>query len=67
MCVKYMHVADEFFASQLTSMPWLLASKIVQYMDIISRVLARHTIGNLIIMGGPCLLGHQLKKGEDGM
>ena len=46
-------------------MPWLLASIIVEYMDIISRVLAWHSTGNLIITDGPCLLGHQVKKGED--
>ena len=33
-------------------------------MDTISRVLARHTTGNLIVMDGPCLLGHRVKKGE---
>ena len=34
-------------------------------MDIISKGLAWHTIGNLIVMDGPCLLGHWVKKGED--
>ena len=29
-------------------------------MDIISRVLAWHTTGNLIITDGPCLLGHRV-------
>ena len=50
--------------SQLTNMPWLLAGIIVKYMDIISRVLIWHTIGNLIVTVGPCLLGHRVKKGE---
>ena len=36
-------------------------------MDIISKVLARHTTNNLIIMDGPCLLGYQAKKEEDSM
>ena len=43
----------------------LLTSIIVKYMDIISRVLAQHTTSNLIVMDGPCLLGHQETKGED--
>ena len=34
-------------------------------MDIISRVLAWHSTGNLIVMRGPCLLGDRVKKGED--
>ena len=50
--------------SQLVRMPWLLTDIIV---DIISRVLARHTTGNLIVMDGPCLLGHCVNKGEDSM
>ena len=54
-----------FVASQLTSMPWLLISIIVKYMDIISRVLARHTADNLVVTDGPCLLGHRVKKGEN--
>ena len=62
LCVKYMHVVREFLTRQLTSKPWLLTSIIVKYMDIISRVLARHTTGNFIIMDGPCLLGHRVKK-----
>ena len=45
-------------------MPCLLVSIIVKYMDIISRVLVWHTIGNLIVTDGPCLLGHGVKKGE---
>ena len=49
----------------LMSMPWLLTSIIIKHMDIISRMLARHTIGNLIVVDGPCLLGHRVKKGED--
>ena len=53
--------------SQLAGMPWVLASIIVKYMDIISRVLAQHTTSNLIITDGPCLLGHQVKKGEDSV
>ena len=36
-----------------------------KYMNIISRVLAQHTISNLIVMDGPCLLGHWMKNGED--
>ena len=36
-----------------------------KYMDIISRVLARQTTSNLIVMDRPCLQGHQVKKGED--
>ena len=36
-------------------------------MDIIGKVLARHTTGNLIVTDEPCLLGHQAKKGEDNM
>ena len=52
-------------ASQFVSMPWLLTSIIIKYMDIISRVLARHTTSNLIITDGPYLLGHRVKKGED--
>ena len=47
------------------SMPMLLASIIIKYMDIVSRVLARLTTGNLIVMDGPCLLRHRVKKGED--
>ena len=35
------------------------------YIVIISRVLARHTTSNLIVTDGLCLLGHQVKKGED--
>ena len=46
-------------------MHWLLANTIVKYMDIISRVLALQTTGNLIVTDGPCLLGHRVKKGED--
>ena len=38
--VEYTHVAREFLVSQLASMPWLLASIILKYIDIISRVLA---------------------------
>ena len=49
------------------SMPWLLASIIVKYVDIMSRVLAWHTTGNLIITDGPYLLGHQVKKVEESM
>ena len=60
-----MRVACKFLASHLMSMPWLLASIIVKYMDIISRVLAWHTIGNLIVTDGPCLLENRVKKGED--
>ena len=51
--------------NQLVSMPWLLANITVKYMDIISRVLVRHTTGNFIVTDGPCLLGYQVKKGED--
>ena len=54
-----MHVARKFLMSQLVSIPWLLASIIVKYMDIISRVLAWHATSNLIVTDGPCLLGHQ--------
>ena len=36
-------------------------------MNIITRVLAWHSTGNLIITDGPCLLVHQVKKGEDSM
>ena len=53
--------------SQLMSIPWLLASIIVKYMDIISRVLAHHTTSNLIVTDGPGLVGHRVKKGEDSM
>ena len=60
-----MSVACDFLASKLASMPWLLPSIIVKYMDIISRVLAQHTMGNLIVTDRPCLLGHRMKKGED--
>ena len=49
---------------QVMSMPWLLTNIIV---DIISRVLAQHTTGNLIVMDGPCLLGRRVNKGEDSM
>ena len=59
-----MRVARKFLTSQLASVPWLLANIIVKYMDIISRVLARHTTSNLIVMDGPCLLEH-MKKGEN--
>ena len=52
-------------ASQLASMPLLPTSIIVKYMDIVSRVLARHTTGNLIVTDGPCQLGHQVKKRDD--
>ena len=54
-----MYVAHELFASPLTNIPWLLTSIIVKYMDIISKVLARHTTGNLIVMDGPCLEGRR--------
>ena len=60
-----MSVACEFLASKLASMPWLLPSINVKYMDIISGVLAQHTMGNLIVTDRPCLLGHRMKKGED--
>ena len=50
-CVSSTHVL-------LASMPWLLTSTIVKYMDIISRVLAWHITGDLIVTDGPCLLGH---------
>ena len=63
--VKYTSVVCEFLASKLASMPWLLPSIIVKYMDIISRVLAQHTMGDLIVTDRPCLLGHRVKKGED--
>ena len=56
----------QLFASYLR-MPWLLTSIIFKYMDIISRVLAWHITCNLIVTDGPCLLGHQVKKGEDSM
>ena len=36
----------------------LLASIIIKYMDNISRLLAWHSTGNLIVMDGCCLLGH---------
>ena len=45
--------------------PWLLTSIIVKYMDIMSRVLAWHTTGNLIVTDGSCVLGPRVKKGED--
>ena len=60
-----MHVACEFLASQLVSMPWLLARIIVKYMDIISGVLDQHITGNLVITDGSCLLVPQVKKGEE--
>ena len=60
-----MHVAHKFLMGQLASMPWVLTSIFVKCMDIISRVLAHHTNSNLIVTDGPCLLGHQVKKGED--
>ena len=40
------------------SMLWLLVSIIVKYIDIISRVLAQHTTGNLTVTDEPCLPGH---------
>ena len=58
----------EFLASRVASylrMLWLLAIIIVEYMDIVNRVLARHITGNLIVMDGPCLSGHRVKKDED--
>ena len=51
----------------LMSMLWLLISIIVKYMNIVSRVLAQHTTSNLIVMDGPCLLGHRVKEGEDSI
>ena len=57
-----MHTVSEFLASQLASMSLLLATIIVNYMDIISTVLAQHTTDNFIAMDGPCLLGHRVKK-----
>ena len=59
--VEYTCVARKFLMSQLISMPWLLTSIIVKYMDIISRVIVQHTTSNLIIMDGPCPLGHRVK------
>ena len=59
--------AHVLLASQLTGMPWLLPSIIVKYMVIISRVLAQHSTGNLIVTDGPCLTGHRVKKGKDSM
>ena len=49
------------------SMPWLLVSIVVKYMNIISRVLAWHSTSNLVVMDGLCLLGYRVKKGEDSM
>ena len=46
--VESTYVACKFLTNQLTSVLLLLASIIVKYMDIISRVLAQHTSGNLI-------------------
>ena len=54
-----MCVAREFLVSKLTGMPWLLVSKIVKYIDTLSRVLALHTTGNLIVMDGLCLLSEE--------
>ena len=59
--VKDTCVAREFLTSQLMSMPWLLTRIIVKYMDTISIVLAWHSTSNLIVMDGPCLLGHRVK------
>ena len=47
----HMSSTPVLLASEPASMSWLLVSIHVKYMDIISTVLARHTTGNLIIMG----------------
>ena len=57
-----MSSAHVLLSSQLASMSWLLTSIIVKYMDIISRLLARHATGNLIVTDGLCLLGHRVKE-----
>ena len=59
-----MYAAHELLARQLMIMPWLLASIIISYMDIISRVLARHTTSNFIT-DGPSQLVHRVQKGKD--
>ena len=62
------HVCCSRVSASYLWMLWLLASIIVKYMEFISRVLTRHTTGDLIIwLDGPCLLGHWGKKGEDSM